>query len=71
MLDWHLILLIAFLVLALQFDDITYDGPSVGSKNSDVYHRPGCSYAERIKVENLVWFETAGEAEGYRRAMYC
>ncbi len=71
--SWKLVLLVLLLVLALQWDDLTYKGPFVGSRNSDVYHRPGCYYAERIKIENRVWFETVGEAEGagYRRSWIC
>ena len=71
--SWKLVLLILLLVLALQWDDLTYKGPFVGSRNSDVYHRPGCYYTSRIKVGNRVWFEDAQEAEdvGYRKALYC
>ncbi|MFC2174782.1 Ada metal-binding domain-containing protein [archaeon] len=71
--DYRLILILLILVLALQWDDLTYGGPFVGSKNSDVYHRPGCMYANRIKVENRVWFRGAEEAEegGYRMARVC
>jgi len=28
----------------------------VGSVNSDVYHYPSCTYAQRIKPENKIWF---------------
>ncbi|MFA7209223.1 MAG: hypothetical protein WC120_02965 [Parcubacteria group bacterium] len=34
----------------------------VGSKNSDKFYPPSCSYAKRIKPENLVCFATAQEA---------
>jgi len=34
----------------------------VGSKNSNKYYPPTCSYAKRIKPENLVCFKTAQEA---------
>ncbi|MDZ4385499.1 MAG: hypothetical protein U0944_03715 [Candidatus Moranbacteria bacterium] len=34
----------------------------VGSKNSDKFYPPSCSYAKRIKPENLVCFTTAQEA---------
>lgn len=39
----------------------------VGSKNSDKYHVPTCSYAKRIKPENVVCFKdkTEAEAKGY------
>jgi hypothetical protein len=35
----------------------------VGSKNSDKYHVPTCSYAKRIKPENIVCFKDKKEAE--------
>ncbi len=40
----------------------------VGSKNSDKYHVPTCSYAKRIKPENIVCFKDKAEAQarGYK-----
>lgn len=40
----------------------------VGSRNSDKYHLPSCSWAKRIKPENRVCFSSAAEAEsrGYK-----
>ena len=40
----------------------------VGSKNSDKYHLPKCSWAKRIKPENIVCFSSASDAEarGYK-----
>lgn len=35
----------------------------VGSKNSNKYHVPTCTYAKRIKPENVVCFESKAEAE--------
>lgn len=35
----------------------------VGSKNSDKYHVPTCSYAKRIKPENVVCFKDKAEAQ--------
>jgi hypothetical protein len=35
----------------------------VGSKNSNKYYPPSCSYAKRIKPENLVCFKDAAEAQ--------
>lgn len=35
----------------------------VGSKNSNKYHSPSCSYAKRIKPENVVCFHSKEEAE--------
>jgi PKD repeat protein len=51
----------------------SYDGPFVGSKNSDVYHYPSCSYAKQILASNLVTFNTSAEARaaGYRPCSRC
>lgn len=38
-------------------------GKFVGSVNSDLYHHPSCSHAQRIKESNQVWFESQEEAE--------
>lgn len=40
----------------------------VGSRNSDKYHLPKCSWAKRIKPENRVCFTSAADAEskGYK-----
>lgn len=40
----------------------------VGSRNSDKYHLPKCSWAKRIKPENRVCFVSAADAEskGYK-----
>jgi len=39
-------------------------GPFVASASSEKYHpSTGCSYADRIKEENRVYFQTAKEAE--------
>jgi len=48
-------------------------GKYVGSKNSDKYHAPWCSGAQRIKAENQIWFESKEEAEaaGYTPASNC
>lgn len=49
------------------------EGPFVGSKNSNVYHRPTCSCAENIYDYNEVWFETRANAEDqeYRPCKRC
>jgi hypothetical protein len=39
----------------------------VGSKNSDKFYLPTCSYAKRVKPENLVCFKNAQEALGQGR----
>jgi len=45
----------------------------VGSKNSNKYHLPTCSYAKRIKPENLVCFSSQDEAKskGYVPDKHC
>lgn len=45
----------------------------VGSKNSDRYHLPWCSGAQRINEENMIVFNTKAEAEnaGYEPAANC
>lgn len=45
----------------------------VGSKNSNKYHFPDCSYAKRIKPENIVCFSSEEEAKnkGYVPAGCC
>lgn len=49
------------------------DRSFVASKNSDKYHLPWCSGAQRISDENKVWFATAEEAHaaGYTPASNC
>ena len=39
----------------------------VGSKNSNKFYLPTCSYAKRIKPENVVCFKSAQEALGQGR----
>ena len=39
----------------------------VGSRNSNKFYLPTCSYAKRIKPENVVCFKTADEALGQGR----
>lgn len=34
----------------------------VASKNSKIFHKADCSYAQKIKEENKVWFESPEEA---------
>jgi hypothetical protein len=45
----------------------------VASKNSDKYHKVTCSWAKRIKAENIVCFNTEQEAisKGLKRASCC
>jgi len=54
-------------------DCLVYDGPYVGSVNSDVYHYPWCIAAQNILPENEVWFSSVEEAQaaGYRPCQIC
>jgi len=49
------------------------DGPFWGSKNSNIYHKPSCYWAQQIKSSNLMVFSTRSEAEaaGYRSCEVC
>ena len=49
------------------FEDCLY----VASKNSDIYHRPECKWAKRIKPENLICFHSEEELTGYIPAQNC
>jgi len=48
-------------------------GIYVGSKNSDKYHYPSCSYAKTIYLSNQVWFNNKAEAleAGYEPCGAC
>lgn len=48
-------------------------GAFVGSVNSDVYHYPTCTYAQRIYPENIIWFSSVADAvsSGYRPCKVC
>ncbi|MBI4127516.1 MAG: hypothetical protein HY459_00445 [Parcubacteria group bacterium] len=39
------------------------EGKYVGSRNSNKYYPPTCSYAKRISPENQLWFESEEEAK--------
>jgi len=56
-------------------DDTTAEsgGKYLGSKNSDVYHYPGCKWAMKISTDNAVWFDSAAQARaaGYRPCRVC
>ncbi len=45
----------------------------VASKNGSKYYKAGCTNANRIKVANQVWFESAAAAisAGYKAASNC
>lgn len=45
----------------------SYPCAYVGSKSSNKFYLPTCSYAKRIKPENVVCFKTAQEAIGQGR----
>lgn len=42
----------------------------VGSRNSNIYHWSGSSWAKKIKPENQIWFDSEEEAQkaGYKRS---
>jgi Staphylococcal nuclease homologue/Metal binding domain of Ada len=48
-------------------------GEVLGTRNTRVYHLPGCPGYERMKPTNRVLFATEAEAQqaGYRRAGHC
>lgn len=41
----------------------TVSGQFAASKNSTLYHTRNCQYVKRIKAENIVWFDSAADAE--------
>ena len=43
----------------------------VASKNSNLYHKPECKWAKRIKPENLICFHSKEELQGYSPAQSC
>ena len=67
--------LIALIILGLLLSIFTLNAGAyyVGSKNSDVYHYPSCHYVDRINPENLIYFDTPGDAiaAGYRPCKVC
>lgn len=43
----------------------------VGSKNSDIYHKPDCKWAKRIKPENLICFKSIEEVKDLKPCNTC
>jgi len=45
----------------------------VGSVNSDKYHLPDCRWAQKINVDNEVWFDSKEDAKeaGYVPCKVC
>lgn len=41
-------------------------GTYVGSQKSDKYHYPDCRWAEKINLENEIWFKDAADAQAHR-----
>lgn len=62
-----------FILFFAPWIEVYGQGQFVGSKNSDVYHYPSCSYAQKIKPENLITFESAQDAvnKGYHPCSFC
>ncbi|MCK5490699.1 MAG: hypothetical protein KAI67_02550 [Candidatus Pacebacteria bacterium] len=46
-------------------------GAFVASKNSTLYHKADCVYVKRIKEENMIFFNTAQEAEDRGLKLHC
>lgn len=48
-------------------------GTFVASRNSKIFHKSSCPYAQKIKEENRIWFNSEKEAEdkGYSPHAYC
>ncbi len=61
------------LVLAVSVVSAAADYKYVGSAKSNKYHYPTCTWARRIKPQNLVVFRSAGEAQekGYVPCKVC
>jgi methylphosphotriester-DNA--protein-cysteine methyltransferase len=67
------ILLLAIIIGVIIIGSHNASGQFVGSKNSDVYHYPSCTYAQRIKDSNKIWFSNSQDARnhGYRPCQVC
>lgn len=52
-------------------ENIKEDCMYVKSKNSDIYHKPDCSSAKKIKPENLVCINSEEELEGLTLCKLC
>ena len=53
--------------------NLVQSGRYPANKDTKVYHEPGCTWADKIKPENLLWFSSPAEAEaaGYRHCEKC
>lgn len=69
--NWIVAFCAICLLLSVAF--VYAQGVYVGSINSDVYHYPTCTWADRINEENKVWFSSAQDAvnQGYRPCQVC
>lgn len=52
-------------------EDIKEECMYVRSKNSDIYHKPDCSSAKKIKPENLICINSEDELEGLIPCKLC
>ena len=43
----------------------------VGSKSSDIYHKPDCKFAKKIKPENLICYKSEEEVKNLNRCNSC
>ena len=69
-----------FLQIAVRVGDYSSDTQNqavsyryVGSKNSNIYHKPSCEWAKAISSYNEVWFTSASDdrSHGYRACKVC
>lgn len=63
----------AVLALVVALPVLAKEYAFVASRKSDRYHYPDCRYARSINPENIVYFETAGDARnaGYVPCKVC
>ena len=51
--------------LASANNDVSEQKVFVGSIKSNKYHYPDCTWAEKIKPENEIWFSSAEDARAH------
>jgi len=67
------VILFAIIIGAIVIGNRSASGQFVGSKNSNVYHYPSCTWANKIEASNQVWFSSSEDARnhGYRPCQVC
>lgn len=66
--------IVIFFILVILFSSISkVSAYFVGSSNSNIYHYPGCYWAQQISYYNLITFNSPSEAisRGYRGCYVC